>query len=93
MKNRRISIKVDSEMEDILARHRKKDEADASCFERLVKQVASIAGQLEVINLRAEKTHDETRNMLSEFLKDVKQPFIQINEQLDAINGKIGAGK
>jgi hypothetical protein len=93
MANRRITVRVDAKMEEILKKHRSEGEAEGACIERLAKQVHDIAVQLEMVNLRAERSYEDTKKLLTEFLNDVKQPFEQITEHLESINEKIGGSK
>lgn len=90
MPNRRITVRVDGKMEEILAKRRNDGESEGACIERLAKEFYAIATQLEIMNLRAERAYEETKKLLTDFLKSVQQPFEQINEHLESINDKIG---
>lgn len=89
MAKRRIPITIDADVEAILQRNKREDESESACLARIVKQAGAVATQLEIMNLRAEKTHDETRRLMTQFLSDVQQPFDQINRHLGEISGMI----
>ncbi|HYX39156.1 MAG TPA: hypothetical protein VE954_39130 [Oligoflexus sp.] len=89
MAHRRISVTIDAEVEDILKKRKKENESDGACIGRLVKEANAVAIQLEIVNLRADRTHDETRRMMTQFLTDVQRPFEQINNYLSEISDTI----
>jgi hypothetical protein len=89
MAQRRISVTIDAEVEKILKRSKLENESDGACLNRLVKEANSVATQLEIMNLRADRTHDETRRLLTQFLADAQRPFDQINSYLEQISDLI----
>ncbi len=89
MAHRRISVTIDADVEEILKKRKKENESDGACIGRLVKEANSVATQLEIMNLRADRTHDETRRMITQFLTDVQRPFEQINTYLGEISDTI----
>lgn len=87
--SRRISVTIDSEIEDILRKNKIGNEGDGPQITRMLKEAHQALSTLKSISLESEKHHAEVRNMLSQFLEQVRNPFDQISGHLSDISERL----
>ena len=89
MPSRRITLRIDKNIEEILRRNRDDGEPDATCISRMIvnadvaiSSIEKISLETKNMSLQAERNLDESRRMIGTFLEKIKQPFDQITDRL-----------